>query len=205
MPLKHNVVPLLDRASDTVVRTGAANTIVVADGQLIGENTDLYGMTQALSDAGVTTASGVTVLGAGATACTARAAAHELGCDRVTVIARNADRARQFLGPAAERIGFKVRITPWSEAPAHLGAEPVISALPPGAADELAPLWKPAASTLMDVLYLYRPWPTPPRTGGSNSRTSAWSGGSRPRECRGCRRDERSGYRSTHAVHPGCW
>ncbi|MDW4918600.1 shikimate dehydrogenase [Streptomyces californicus] len=159
MPLKQSVVPLLDRASDTVVRTGAANTIVVSDGQLIGENTDLYGMTQALSDAGVTTACGVTVLGAGATACTALAAAHELGCDRATVIARNAGRARQFLGPAAERIGVKVRITPWTTAPAHLEAELVISALPPGAADELAPLWKPAAGTLMDVLY--RPWPTP--------------------------------------------
>ncbi|MBK3587841.1 shikimate dehydrogenase, partial [Streptomyces sp. MBT57] len=159
MPLKQTVVPLLDRVSDTVVRTGAANTVLIAEGQLIGENTDLYGMTQALSDTGVTTACDVTVLGAGATACTALAAAHELGCDRVTVIARNVGRAHRLLEPAAERIGVKIRITPWTEAPAHLGAQLVISALPPGAADELAPLWKPAGGTLMDVLY--RPWPTP--------------------------------------------
>ncbi|WP_217231237.1 shikimate dehydrogenase [Streptomyces anulatus] len=159
MPLKRTVVPLLDRASDTVVRIGAANTIVVADGQLLGENTDLYGMTQALLEAGVSAAGDVTVLGAGATACTALAAARELGCVQATVIARDTERARLVLEQAAEEIGIKIRITSWTEAQTHLGAELVISALPPGAADDLAPLWKPAAGTLMDVLY--QPWPTP--------------------------------------------
>ncbi|MGW5927721.1 hypothetical protein ACWF2L_15925 [Streptomyces anulatus] len=87
----------------------------------------------------MSTAADVTVLGAGATACTALAAAHGLGCDRVAVIARNAGRARPFLEPAAERIGVKIRITPWASASAYLGANLVISALPPGAGDDLAP------------------------------------------------------------------
>ncbi|MFG3527431.1 hypothetical protein ACGF8B_11840 [Streptomyces sp. NPDC047917] len=37
-------------------------------------------------------------------------------------------------------------------------AELVVSALPPGATDGLAPLWTPAAGTLMDVVH--QPWPT---------------------------------------------
>ncbi|WP_405614368.1 shikimate dehydrogenase [Streptomyces sp. NBC_01508] len=160
MPLKRTVVPLLDRASDTVVRIGAANTVVVTDGRLIGENTDLYGMVQALREGGVTAAADVTVLGAGATACTALAAARELGCDQATVIARDVRRARATLESTGERIGIRVRIEPWAAAVDHLSAGLVVSALPPSVADALAPLWTRtrAIGTLMDVVY--RPWPT---------------------------------------------
>ncbi|MFJ6438794.1 shikimate dehydrogenase [Streptomyces sp. NPDC091416] len=159
MPLKRTVVPLLDSASDTVMQIGAANTIIVTDGQLIGENTDLYGMTQALREAGVTTTANVTVLGAGATACTALAAARELGCHQATIIARDIESARPTVEPTAERIGITARIEPWAVAGTYLSADLVISALPPGIADGLAPLWRPAAGTLMDVVY--QPWPTP--------------------------------------------
>ncbi|MFF8917874.1 shikimate dehydrogenase [Streptomyces sp. NPDC015032] len=159
MPLKRIAVPLLDRVTDTVLRIGAANTIVVADGQLIGENTDLYGMTQALREAGVTTAADATVLGAGATACTALAAARELGCDQARVIARDVGRARPTLETTAERIGITIRVEPWTAVGTYLTADLVVSALPPGATDGLASLWTPAAGTLLDVVY--QPWPTP--------------------------------------------
>ncbi|MFE9882565.1 shikimate dehydrogenase [Streptomyces sp. NPDC005784] len=159
MPLKRTVVPLLDEVSETVSRIGAANTVVVTPGgRLVGENTDLYGMVQALRDAGVTTAPGVTVLGAGATACTALAAAYELGCDQAVVIARDTGRARSLLGATAERIGITATIEPWAAAGYHLATDLVVSALPPYAADALAPLWTPGTGILMDVVY--RPWPS---------------------------------------------
>ncbi|MFE4212242.1 shikimate dehydrogenase [Streptomyces sp. NPDC056844] len=159
MPLKRTVVPLLDETSETVTRIGAANTIVVtASGRLLGENTDLYGTMQALHKAGVTTATTVTVLGAGATACTTLAAGRELGCDQAVVIARDTARASSLLGPTAERIGIKISIKPWTDAAHHLAVDLVVSALPPHAADTLAPLWTRRAGTLMDVVY--RPWPT---------------------------------------------
>ncbi|AVH55555.1 MULTISPECIES: shikimate dehydrogenase [Streptomyces] len=159
MPLKRTVVPLLDEASETVTRIGAANTIVVTpNGRLIGENTDLYGMMQALLEADVTTATTVTVLGAGATACTALAAARELGCDQALVIARDTARAHVRLGNTAERIGIMVNIEPWAAAGHHLAADLVVSALPPHAADALASLWTRGTGTLMDVVY--RPWPS---------------------------------------------
>ncbi|MEU9068927.1 shikimate dehydrogenase [Streptomyces sp. NPDC048306] len=159
MPLKQTVVPLLDEVSETVTRIGAANTIVMTpSGRLLGENTDLYGMTQALREADVTTATTVTVLGAGATACTALAAGRELGCEQAVVIARDTGKASFLLGPAAERIGIEISIKSWTAAGQHLAADLVISALPPRAADALAPLWTRGAGTLMDVAY--RPWPS---------------------------------------------
>lgn len=159
MPLKRTVVPLLDEVSETVSRIGAANTIVVTpSGRLLGENTDLYGMVQALREADVTTATTVTVLGAGATACTALAAGRELGCDQAVVIARDTGRASSLLGPTAERIGIKISIKPWTAAVHHLAADLVVSALPPHAADAFAPLWTRGTGTLMDVVY--RPWPS---------------------------------------------
>jgi shikimate dehydrogenase len=98
------------------------------------------------------------VLGAGATASTAFAALHALGCAETTVVARDPARAGD-LADAAERIGIAVHIRPWAEAARHVQAGLVVSALPPGAADPLAPRWLAAGNTLLDVVY--RPWPTP--------------------------------------------
>ncbi|MDT0445632.1 shikimate dehydrogenase [Streptomyces johnsoniae] len=159
MPLKRTVVPLLDEASETVMRIGVANTVVVTpSGRLLGENTDLHGMMQALREADMTTATTVTVLGAGATACTALAAGRELGCDHVVVIARDTGRASSLLGPTAERIGINISIKPWTAAVHHLAVDLVVSALPPHATDALAALWPRGTGTLMDVVY--RPWPS---------------------------------------------
>jgi len=43
IPHKQNVLPLLDRCSPAVERIGAANTLRMCDGQLLGENTDAAG------------------------------------------------------------------------------------------------------------------------------------------------------------------
>nr|WSX75955.1 hypothetical protein OH826_20135 [Streptomyces sp. NBC_00899] len=60
---------------------------------------------------------------------------------------------------AAERIGFRADVHPWKTAAGHLSAGLVISAVPPGAADHLAPCWPHGTGTFMDVVY--QPWPTP--------------------------------------------
>ncbi|GAQ54833.1 shikimate dehydrogenase [Streptomyces acidiscabies] len=158
MPLKRAAVPLLDEVSDTVKATGTANTITCVDGQLLGENTDFTGVLYALWDSGVTRAESACVLGAGATASTALAVLHTLGCSTATVVARDTSRIHE-LALAAERIGITAHIRPWDQALRHLDADLVVSALPPGAADPLAPHWPTTGNTLLDVVY--RPWPTP--------------------------------------------
>jgi len=154
MPLKRVAVPLLDEVS----ATGTANTVTVRSGRLLGENTDVDGMHKALLDAGVTRAESACVFGACATATTALAVLHALGCGQAAVIARKITHTGELV-QAAERIGVNARIRPWAETARHLQASLVVSALPPGTTDPLAPLWPTARNTLLDVVY--RPWPTP--------------------------------------------
>jgi shikimate dehydrogenase len=125
--------------------------------RLFGENTDTDGMLQALLDAGISTVDSACVLGAGATAATALAVLNTLGCHEVTAVVRVLTRTAE-LEHAAERIGIGLRIRPWDEAARHLRTGLVISALPPGVADPLAPHWPTADTALLDVVY--RPWPT---------------------------------------------
>ena len=74
MPLKRAVLPLLDRTEPLATEVGGANTVVFAGGARHGYNTDVPGMVTALAEARVSSPSGATILGAGATACTALAA-----------------------------------------------------------------------------------------------------------------------------------
>lgn len=158
MPLKRAVIPLLHETTATVRDTGCANTVIVRDGRLAGDNTDVHGMLAALREAGITADPGpACVLGAGATAATALAALRALGCPGATALARDPARARH-LEAAAERIGILLRVRPWDEAQDSLSAGLVISALPPGAADPLAARWPASGNVLLDVTY--RPWPS---------------------------------------------
>ncbi|MFG3101431.1 shikimate dehydrogenase [Streptomyces sp. NPDC048182] len=157
MPLKRAVVPLLDEVSAAVTTTGCANTVVVRDGRLIGDNTDVHGMVTALRSAGVCGAGDVTVLGAGATAGTALAAVRELGADRVRAVVRDPRRAGP-LAATARRLGLRLETVPWSRLERWLSAELVVSTVPRGALDAEV-RWPAGPGLLLDVTY--RPWPHP--------------------------------------------
>ncbi|MFD0530366.1 shikimate dehydrogenase [Kitasatospora arboriphila] len=158
MPLKRTALPLLDELTPVARDVGAVNTVIVKDGRKVGDNTDVHGMAEALRGFGAERPATATVLGAGATSATALAVLRTLGCPEATVVARTHRRAGPLL-EAAARLGISVMLRPWDEASRYLGADLVVSALPPGAADELACSLLPAPRTLLDVLYL--PWPTP--------------------------------------------
>ncbi len=164
MPLKRTVLPLLDRTDPVAADVGAANTVVFSDSGRHGYNTDVPGMIAALAGAGLagTAAAGdrlsVLILGAGATACSALAAARGLGLRAVTVAAR--DHARTAaLHAAAARLGMTAHLTGYD----LLAGRPdlVISTVPAGAADAVAERIAHGALRprfLLDVVY--HPWPT---------------------------------------------
>lgn len=152
MPLKRAVIPLLDDATPLVTATGAANTITIQDGRLLGDNTDIHGMLAALARVGLHRPGTATILGAGATAATAFAALYTLGCTDITVVARDLTRAAH-LQEVAARLHTAIALTPWRSAKHHLSADVVISALPPKAADDLAPSWPESGNVLLDVVY----------------------------------------------------
>jgi shikimate dehydrogenase len=160
MPLKRAVLPLLDRTERLAIEVGGANTVVFAGGRRHGYNTDVPGMVAALAEAGVTSPVGVTILGAGATACAALAALRETGL--TTVLAQVRDRARAGgLLAAADRLGMAVKLKPFGS-PVRSG-DLLISTVPAGAADSFYPeravVSPPAPAAVLDVVY--SPWPTP--------------------------------------------
>jgi shikimate dehydrogenase len=162
MPLKRTVLPLLDHVDHLAAATGGANTVVFRPEGRNGYNTDVRGIVDALTEAGAGAPGSVTILGAGATACSALAAVGELGLPGADVIARDASRAAGLLATAA-RLGLRARLRPWDEL--KNGDAPVpdllISTVPAGAADEYAErllLSHQAPRAVLDVVY--HPWPT---------------------------------------------
>jgi shikimate dehydrogenase len=160
MPLKEAGLRLGDQASAPAIAVGAANTLVRRpDGSWYADNTDIPGMVRVLRAAGLGDAPTVTVLGGGGTARAALAAAAQLGAPVVTVVTRRPE-AQEELRPAAEALGIRIVGGGWADAPATFAADAVISTVPKGAADHLAPMitWRPG-TVLFDAIY--DPWPTP--------------------------------------------
>lgn len=160
MPLKDAFVPLMDEVSARVARLGALNTIVVrADGTLFGDNTDVYGILSALTDAGVVHGGQATILGAGNTALAAIEAVAELGVKELKLVVRDSSRATRAAA-LAEELGLQVHLLQVRDlAPAGITSDPlVISTLPPRAADHWVPSLGRGQGVLLDVAY--DPWPS---------------------------------------------
>jgi shikimate dehydrogenase len=158
MPLKEVALDVAGDVSPLAAALGAANTLVRRGSTWYADNTDAPGIVDALRWADVSTVDSVAILGAGGTARAALAAAANLGAS-VTLYARRADAIGE-LRPVATRLGIRVNAADWTAAP-HCGrADLVISTVPAGVADELAPTiaWR-RDGVLLDAVY--DPWPTP--------------------------------------------
>ena len=153
MPLKATVLPLLDDVAPLAAAVAAANTVMLRDGRRSGHNTDVHGIVAALAEAGVTSASSAVVLGGGATARSALAALAELGERSPRLAVRSEPTATLA---AAERLGAAPQVVPLDPA-ALAGCDLLLSTLPAGAADRLAPAAADVPA-LLDVVY--DPWPT---------------------------------------------
>lgn len=155
MPHKQVVLPLLDEAEELVAATGAANTLLVDDaGRRCGFNTDVQGIVGALGEFGATDLHRAVIVGSGATAASALAAAAALGAAELRVAARSPEKTA-LLAPLADRLGLRLHGV-GLDALEQLddGYEAVISTLPPGVADGLDfPTALRRRAVLLDVAY----------------------------------------------------
>ncbi len=162
MPLKRAVLSLLDDAEPLVADVGAANTVRFDAGLRHGHNTDVPGMITAITEAAGPLPAGpgpVLILGGGATACSALAAAGRLGASHVTAAVRDPRRATDLLA-AADRLGIPVELAPFGS-PAQPAPGLLISTAPAGAADDYAERIRSGQlrpGCVLDVVY--HPWPT---------------------------------------------
>ena len=161
MPLKEVAFEVADEVSDLAREVGAINTLVRRqDGGWKGDNTDVYGVTQALREAGHSHVASAVVLGSGATARSVVAALATLGCAKVTFAVRST--ARQETLDQARRAGLGVDVAGLGQLADVLGgARVVVSSLP---AKALTGGSLPQVSGCSDLLLLdvvYTGWPTP--------------------------------------------
>jgi len=165
MPLKEAAFAVADEVSDLARDVGAINTLVRRqDGGWKGENTDVYGVSQALREAGCVRVSSSLVLGSGATARSVVAALASLGCQQVTFAVRSAARPETL--EQARRAGLEVHVVGLDQVADRVKDAPlVVSTLPADAlADTPRAKLLPAGSRLEDHLVLdvvYAGWPTP--------------------------------------------
>jgi len=163
MPLKHEVLPLIDDLDRVAALTGAVNTVLIrseAEGRtLSGYNTDVAGIVRALAESGIARAPHVTLLGAGATARSALVAAADLGAVNVAVIVREPARAVS-LTELGQSLGLVMTVSKLSElGQADPTSDLVISTLPGGSAvpEEFSSELRRTVP-LFDVAY--SPWPS---------------------------------------------
>ena len=170
MPLKTAVIQYCDELSETARVTGAVNTVYPRGEKVLGDNTDVIGIVNALRHAGLEPEplkDSAAIVGGGATAISALTALHQLGYSRVSVYARSLHKLAS-VQEAADRLGVQLEQISLAELPQNLaerGHHPVVSTLPAHAADEWASQLsglKGASATHQPVLLdvAYNPWPS---------------------------------------------
>ena len=170
MPLKTAVIKYCDELSETAHVTGAVNTVYPRGEKVLGDNTDVIGIVNALRHAGLEPQplkDSAAIVGGGATAISALTALHKLGYRRASVYARSLHKLGD-LQAVADRLGVQLEQVSLADLPQNLaerGHHPVISTLPAHAADEWASQLsglKGASATHQPVLLdvAYNPWPS---------------------------------------------
>jgi shikimate dehydrogenase len=159
MPLKSAMVKEVDEVRGVARALGVINTVAfepsaaggliaggligggrsgAAPAWLVGYNTDVAGIVNALRHAGAGAAPTAAILGGGGTAAAAIAALKELGALNADVFVRDVARAAEARAASAA-VGLPIRVLPVAGAAAAVAsADVVISTLPPRAADTLA-------------------------------------------------------------------
>ena len=90
IPYKRDIIPMLDEVSEEAAAIGAVNTVVTEGGRLVGYNTDVEGMSYALSAAGIDLyGRNVLILGSGGTCQTAKYVCKISGVASVNVVSRS--------------------------------------------------------------------------------------------------------------------
>ena len=165
MPLKRTVVALADSLDDWATMSGAANTLVLADGssrRRLGFNTDVPGAVAALVERVADPVRGAVVLGGGTTATSVLLALAELGLTRAHVLVREPARAAETVDVVRRhRRAPEVTVGRLDEAltGGPLRADLVVSTIPGRAQDDAVLAACAEVPRVFDVVY--DPWPTP--------------------------------------------
>jgi shikimate dehydrogenase len=158
MPLKREAMALADRRSGRAELAGAANTLVLVDGRVHADNTDLPGAEAALRERWDGSLTAATILGAGATAASTGLALCEAGATEVTLLVRSPDRAAETAA-AIEGHPSRPSVRVGSLAADAPTGEVLVSTIP--AVAQTPELVARCGRVPVVFEVLYHPWPTP--------------------------------------------
>jgi shikimate dehydrogenase len=158
MPLKREAMPLADTVSERAALVGAANTLVLVDGEVHADNTDLPGAAAAIRERYDGPVAAATILGAGATAASAGLALCDLGARSLLLLARDPSRAAETVD-ALERHPSAPRVEVGSLTTDEARGEVLVSTIPADAQSPDLVARCVAPAVVFDVVY--DPWPTP--------------------------------------------
>lgn len=156
-PLKREALALADEVTERATLAGGVNTLLLGDGRVHGDNTDLPGAVAAVEERYDGPVTAGTVIGGGATAASTGLALAELGATHVRVLARSPERAAEAVAAiTAHPTAPRVDVAPLD---ADIVGEVVVSTVPASAQDDALVERCGAAAAVFEVLY--DPWPTP--------------------------------------------
>jgi shikimate dehydrogenase len=159
MPLKRDVLALVDQQSQLVIQTGCANTVFRNGGHKWAlENTDVFGIVQTIEHAGLGSINSACIIGSGATASSALSALAELGVVDITCYGRNRE-AFSLLHSQSNSLGVDLR-TVKLEGDVVLSGDIVISTVPGSAQKQIISriAVDQSLAALLDIAY--NPWPS---------------------------------------------
>ena len=159
MPLKRDVLALIEQQSQLVHQTGCANT-VFRNGQQNWalENTDVFGIVQTIKNAGLGPLQSASIIGSGATASSALSALAQMEVGEVTCYARS-ETAFPLLRSQSDLLGVNFQsVTLVNEM--TIAGDIVISTVPSSAQKQIIGMidTDQGNSTLLDIAY--NPWPS---------------------------------------------
>ncbi len=155
-PLKREALALADATDEVAALTGAANTLVHADGRVEAANTDVPGAVAALLERGIGPVPLVRVLGGGATAASTAHAVARLGAERLELVVRDRARAAEAAS-AGERAGLEVVVHTLDEPMVDV-ADLLVASVPGGSFAGRSHELAESAHAVFDVAY--DPWPS---------------------------------------------
>lgn len=155
MPLKEVAFDVTTEVSTVAKLTNSINTLICQP-LLRADNTDVFGISQALRFGGCNSPKTATIIGAGATARSAIVALEGLGIEVIQIFARNLEKSARCID-LGNQLGITVDST--TEFSNNLvNVDVVINTTPKGVADEYSNRIESPTGCLLDVIY--DPWPT---------------------------------------------
>lgn len=155
MPLKEVAFEFADSIDEIAALTGSINTLVLGD-RVRAFNTDVFGIVDAVNEAGLDEISSGVIFGSGATARSALVALSQLGAQSINCVARNEVDIKTMAVLALE-LGLAFQPTSLEDSD-WMNVDVVINSTPAGVLDDIAREVLSPTGLLLDVVY--NPWPT---------------------------------------------